>query len=202
MKLIEEAKIFLATEKVNEAELVLKRNEITHNLCWFLPTEDNFDLILKSIERSNSILDIGCGTGIVGKYITNKYPSKKYRGIRIKKYDCDYITHCNPAYITDLMIESKLTDFLNSNKYDSWLLIWPPYATPLAENVLTKFLEHPSVKKLIYIGELEGCNGDVDFQNHLDSILFDIPHDLNVETEVIDTYPSIRDFLVSITKVS
>jgi len=177
------------------------RHVITNNLSWFLPTYNNFNILLEHLESSNSILDVGCGTAITGKYILKTYPNKPYLGIRAKSmYDMDEIIYIDKIYIKEV---NQNHIYLSPYNHDTILLIWPPYGRPLAYEVLKEFIRKPIRRKLIYVGELDnGCNGDVKFNELLDTLLYetkDNKYKITIE-EDWDKFPGLNDIFVVIEK--
>ena len=196
--LIKEAKGLLNKNPKNTEELWEVRIFLTSKLCWFLPVESNINTILHAIKDSNHILEIGCGTGIVGKYIVGKYPDKSYLGIRKSMYDCDYNTYY-PRQVKNIR-DNDLYIYLNNPKFDTWLLIWPPYMRPLAKEVFKSFLKNNHVKNLLYIGELEGANGDNEFYNILDDWIYSTPSNLKLNHYDFKSYPGIHDICIKFSK--
>ena len=196
--LIKEAKELINKNPKNMEELWNIRNILTSKLCWFLPTVSNINTILYAIKDSNNILDIGCGTGIVGKYIADKYPDKSYLGIRKSMYDCDYNTYY-PEQVKNIKGD-ELNIYLGSHKFDTWLLIWPPYKRPLAKEVFKAFLKNNYVKNLLYIGELEGANGDEEFYELLDEWIYSTPSNLKYIHYDFKSYAGIHDVCIKFSK--
>ena len=174
------------------------RSKLTDSLTWIYPSVDNFKTIIKNINPNSNVLDIGCGSGILGKYLKEQYPNINYKGIRTNSYSVDDVKYC------DNVENVGYTEFLfckpESSEYDTWVLCWPPYDTDMAINILELFYTTDAAKKLIYIGELDGCNGDDRFKAELSHLLFEKRSGMNIEEILIDSYPGIRDDIFVITK--
>ena len=181
----------------NSYELFSIRERLVKNLTWIYPSVKNFELIAKNILPYKKVLDIGCGSGILGKYLEDHYPDIYYKGIRTKKYDVDDVRyHINIENI-------DYTDFLfweNKEDFDTWVMSWPPYNDGMAMGVLETFYQNQDVKRLLYIGELDGCNGDEEFNSELTCLLCDKREGYKVKEIEIDSYSTIRDNLFVIDK--
>lgn len=181
------------------------RDILVRNLTWVYPSKDNFNLILAKLTDSKNILDVGCGTGIFGKYILKL--KKNYTGLRLKsKYHLDDINLIDESHIVEFKATDKdpnadipLKEYLKNAKEDTWLLIWPSYQTDLATITLKAFESNPYVKKLIYIGELYGCTGTYESSDILDRLTED---KLNYNSRYcpIDSYSCISDRLLTVEK--
>ena len=178
------------------------RDKLTSKLCWFYPSIKNFNTILSLIKPGSKVLDIGCGSAIVGKYTLNTYRSVKYKGIRKNAYGVDMFKYIPNSYIENLTLTKDIKPILKNNNFNIWLLFYPPYDTPMGYEVLKEFLENNNVKTLLFLGEIDGCVGDDKFKSLLGELIYDTPNDLNVEFYDIDCYSFIRDELIKITKRS
>jgi len=208
IELIKEAKTVLTEDeiaKTENEEISIGddiRNKLTNKVCWFYPSVDNFNTILSYVKNANKVLDVGCGSAIVGKYILDKYPNIEYKGIRLSMYKIDLF-----KYVPDHLIEEfsskdkhKVNEILSTTDYDTWLLIYPPYNKPLAYEALTRFIDNPNAKTLIYVGEREGCTGDDSFNSLLDKITYEGYDNLIAEENFLDTYKGMYDVIIKITK--
>ena len=181
------------------------RDVFIRNLTWMYPSVTNFELILDRLRCSKNILDVGCGSGIFGKYILNA--NKNYAGVKLKsKFHVDDKSYVDKSHIVEL--EPNETDpdginilkgYLTNAKEDTWLLIWPPYQTDLALVTLEIFKSNPNVKMLIYVGELYGCTGTDESSDVIDEMTED---KVNFESKYfrIDTYDTTHDRLIEIIK--
>ena len=210
-ELIKEAKKLLTKDEINSISKFNPtgggfnykfntRDKLTSKVCWFYPSVKNFNTILSLIEPNDKVLDIGCGSGIVGKYILDKYPNIKYKGVRKNVYGVDMFKYIPSGYIEELKLKDNIVKNLRKEEYNKWLLIYPPYDTSMGYDVLKEFLNNNSVDTLIFLGETDGCVGDDKFKELLGDIIYDTPDSLDVEFYNIDCYSFIRDELVKITK--
>jgi len=188
-------------KRFNTLSVLKLRPLITEKLSWFLPTKDNFNILLNHLKDSASILDVGCGTAITGKYILRRYPNTPYLGIRATSmYGLDTIAYIDNSYIKEV---NKYHMYLSPYNHDTLLLIWPPYATPLAYITLKDFITNPIRKKLIYVGELDnGCNGDIKFNELMETLLYETDNSkykITIE-EDWDRFPGLNDVLIVIEK--
>jgi len=173
------------------------REKLVKKLTWIYPSVRNFELITKNILPYKKVLDIGCGSGILGKYLEDRYPGIYYKGIRVNRYDVDDIKYHNNIEDIDY------TDFLfweNKEDFDVWVMSWPPYNDGMAIGVLEMFYQDPNAKRLLYIGELDGCNGDEKFNSELAYLLFNKRKGYKIKEIEIDSYSAIRDDLFVIDK--
>ena len=193
--LTENEKFLLATDYET-------RRKLTDSVCWFLPSVKNINLILDQIEDKSKVIDIGCGSGILGKYILANKKDVIYNGVRKQdEYDVDDIFFVDENLVTNLDKNKKIKDFLKVRKDDTWIMSWPPYKNDMAYQVLKAFYKNPNVKKLIYIGEIGGCNGDEDFYDELSDLIYDGKDGYIVEEHAeFDTYAGLHDYLVVVRK--
>ena len=176
------------------------RSKITDKTCWFYPSIKNFNTILSLIKPNSKVLDIGCGSAIVGKYILDKIPNVKYKGIRKSMYKVDLFKYIPDGYIEEISSTKDTVETIRQFDYDTWLLFYPPYDKPMGYEVLEEFLENNNVKTLLFLGEIDGCVGDNRFKKSLGELIYDTPDNLDVEFYDIDCYSFIRDELIKITK--
>ena len=195
MNIIPEAKELIGDNNLYSYD---SRSKIVHNLCWFLPSQKNYNT-LKKIAKNHSILDVGCGSGITGKYILET--ANEYHGVRTSTYSVDKKNFIDNDLITDISNLEQLKNILQNSKDDIWLLIWPPFDNELASITFKYFLRNKSVKKLIYIGEFNGCTGDEEFCDTMDSIHLNKHPDIDeCNLHSWDTYHGIHDHCFEIIK--
>ena len=173
------------------------RRDLTHRLCWFLPSQENFDT-LKKLTADHSVLDIGCGSGIVGKYILET--ARSYRGIRATVYKVDSESYVDNDLITEISNADELKIFLQNSCETVWLLSWPPYNTDMATVVFNQFIANQNANKLIYIGELDGCTGDEEFSEIMDTVYSNKHPDVRCTVHPWDSYLTIHDCCFEIIK--
>ena len=181
------------------------RDVLVRNLTWMYPSVKNFELILDRLKDSENILDVGCGSGIFGKYILSI--NKNYTGVRLKsKFHVDDKTYVDKSHIVELEPTEEdpdginiLKGYLTNSKEDTWLLIWPPYQNDVALVTLEIFKSNPNVKKLIYVGELYGCTGTDKSSDVIDEMTEDKDNFSN-RYLCIDTYDTTYDRLIEIIK--
>ena len=158
---------------------------------WVAPTSNNHRVIKEVIceVEAGNILDIGCGSGYWTSVIHNA--GHNIKGINNGSFDMD----ANHVDNFDELCESKsfydLTD-AELEEFDTWILFWPPYNSELAEDVLGAFNRLESVKTLIYIGEIYGCNATDDF---CDDII-----EMDGRDVVIDNFDGIHDTMIVVRK--
>ena len=162
-----------------------------------MPSKENFDT-LKELTADHSVLDIGCGSGIIGKYILDSVSS--YRGIRTTGYSVDKESYIDNDMIIEICDTDKLKNFLQKSCEPVWMLSWLPYDSDMATVVFNQFLANQNINKLIYIGELDGCTGDEEFSEIMDTVYSNKHPDVQCTVHPWDRYPVIRDHCFEIIK--
>jgi len=177
---------------------LFKLKETIQTYTWVCPTDYNHSTILNVLENSKKILDVGCGSGYWIKAIKNIFPEKEIKGIRLNCYGVDNNTIEGTE---DLIEEIDFNDFIKENEmdFDTILLFWPPYSTPMGYDVLKHFKDNKNIKRIIYIGEGEGgCNADDDFFKLLDEMKEQ--EEIKVIYKDLDTFNFLHDHMRIIEK--
>lgn len=79
--------------------------------------------VISHIPESNTILDLGCGTGILIHSLSNNQKFKKLIGIDINKY-AEWEQFKNPKIEFRIIAENEFEDFLKKTQPDNVVLTW------------------------------------------------------------------------------
>jgi hypothetical protein len=126
------------------------RPHFTRNYSWAIPNED----AILTIASYSPLVEIGAGLGLWahlisragGDIVAYDYapPSKRKRNT--------YTGRSRGFFPVHIGGPRKLLKHPNRNL----LLVWPPYAEPMAWDCLRNF----SGKHVLFVGEYQGCTGD------------------------------------------
>lgn len=132
------------------------RRHATHTYAWAIPSEDALRCIIQHCP-DDRLVEMGAGTGYWAMLLSQL-------GLRVHAYDSK-----DPRFLS--MYRSQFFDVAEGTpetllRYNDWplMLCWPPYADGMARWCLTCW----GGRRLIYIGEWNGCTADVEFHDVLD----------------------------------
>lgn len=128
------------------------RQEIVAKSSWFLATEEQISY-LANVLRDKNVIEIAAGTGYLATALRSS-GVRRYRAIDSRQ---SHYTKRSINYGVEYLAFEELSP-LELHTYDAVLLTWPPYADPLATNVVKAMREG----QLLYLqGESRyGCTGD------------------------------------------
>lgn len=155
----EKKTIGVSNEAKKLMEPIVRRNLFIENYGWSVPTLKAVKEI-KNFVGGDQVLEIASGYGLWAKLM-------KDAGINIVATDLQIEVPESQTYYkpkrkqyTDIEVLSHLDALNKYGHFGVMMLVWPPYANPLAHEALKSFRGN----KIILIGEGEsGCTGDDNF---------------------------------------
>lgn len=141
-----------------------RKDHFQNTFSWAYPSKQAQDEICDFVNTQNDttesqkILEVGSGQGLWAKLLN-------LRNLNVTATD-NFSSHCNFeqmfSHVENLSADQAVAKY---NDHQILMLIWPPYAKPMAYQTLLKF----KGDKVIYIGEGNGgCTADNYFHKELD----------------------------------
>jgi hypothetical protein len=148
------------------------RRFCTQNYSWAIPTPAVIEYI-KAIHLKEPILEIGAGSGYFAALITHVFNHQRYVA-----YDA-YTSHVFPWRYYDVQTVRP-----TPSPVQNLFLCWPNYSDYFAHKALLDY----TPRRVLYIGEVDGCCAEPTFFEHLEE------HYTEVEdTPEIDQYEGLHD---------
>jgi len=132
-----------------------QREEGVKNYGYTIYTKEN----VREIAQHGPFIEIGAGTGYLAYLL-------EQMGTDVKCFD-DYswstMTNIGAWHKVEKGSYEKIADYSDR----TLLLSWPPYSESFGYDVLTMF-KNCDGRKMVYIGEMDGCCGDDNFAHELE----------------------------------
>lgn len=145
-----------------------RRDRLTAQYAWAIPTEQ----VIRQLAVFSPIVDVGCGSGYWAKLLRDV-------GAEVLAVDAspplEGKNHWHQRKPPRLPREVTLRHYVDIERADAatyevprdhtLLLVWPPYADPMAATVLSRYRGN----RVVYVGERGGCTADAAFEAALDT---------------------------------
>lgn len=160
-------------EANNFMERHRKRDHCVKKWAWAIPNPEAIECLRKYLDKG--IYEIGAGSGYWARMVTCQWIHARY--FCFDTLSSHAFTHFYHTIRTEPLV--------SMDGFETLFLCWPSYGDPFAANALR---EH-CPKRVIYVGENDGCTADGEFHELLEKY-----YDAVEEVE-IPQFEGIHDYM-------